>query len=252
MNGFEMHKIAHSSASAINKWADAPCAWVATYLYGRKSPFSAAAAAGVYAEDAVNDVLLHGMTEQDAVDKAIAKWNSRFPLSLDAKLTDRRDVIPLMVANALQELKQYGEPERADGDKQHKIGIACNGNGWKLPVIGYLDFYYPQHGLVVDLKTTMRMPSEMSASHGRQQAIYSAAMGNQSVKFLYVTPKKAAWLWEDDAMPRLQEIKALLNRQERFLRVSPDRDVLRDIVPVNMESFYWLDDTATRKELYGI
>lgn len=254
-NGFIKHNITHTSPSSINKWVDAPCAWVAHYLYGRKGVFSAAAAAGTYAEQAISDVILNGKTEQDAVAKAIGDWNSKFPLCFDTKAIDRRDAIAPMVAQALVELKQYGTPEHApDGSfkGQHKINILCNGDGWSLPIEGYLDFYFPKHGLIIDLKTTFKMPSSMSKAHERQQCIYSAAMGNQQVKFLYVTPKKSGWLWSEDVKGVLGEIKTILNRQERFLRVSGDRDVLRDIVPVNTESFYWLDDKQTRLELYGI
>jgi len=254
MNGFEQHNITHTSASAINKWVDAPCAWVAHYLYGRKGIFGAAAAAGVYAEQAINDVILEGMTEQDATAKAVGDWNLRFPLCFDESATKRRDAIPDMVANALSELAQYGTPERAPEGSfkgQHKIEITCNGDGWRLPIEGYLDFYFPKHGLIVDLKTTFKMPSELSKAHERQACIYSAAMGNQAVKFLYVTPKKAGWLEPNDVKPVLGEIKTILNRQERFLKLG-DKELLKSIVPVNVESFYWLGDSSTRMELYGI
>jgi hypothetical protein len=254
-NGFTLHKINHSSPSAINKWVDAPCAWIAQYLYGRKGAFSAAAAAGTFAEQAVSDVILGGMNEQDAIAKAVGDWNKKFPLCFDESATKRRDAIPSMASQAIAELAQYGTPESVPHGffkGQHKISLTCNGDGWTLPIEGYLDFYFPKHGLIVDLKTTFKMPSDMSDSHRRQQSVYSAAMGNMQVKFLYVTPKKSGWLWDDNISNTLSEIKTILNRQERFLRVSPDRDVLRDIVPVNTGSYYWSDDINTRKELYGI
>lgn len=254
MNGFEKHGIRHTSATSINKWIEAPCAWIAQYLYGRKSPFGAAAAAGTFTEQAITDIILNGMEAQEAITKAIGDWNTRFPLCFDESAIKRRDAIPSMVENALAELSHYGTPERApegNWNGQHEININCNGDGWVLPIKGYLDFWFPHHGLIVDLKTTFRMPSELSASHKRQAGIYSAAMGNQAVKFLYVTPKKAGWLDAVDIQETLAEIKGVLNRQEKFLQLG-DKELLKSIVPVNLDTFYWSDDLATRKELYGI
>ena len=49
----------------------------------------------------------------------------------------------------------------------------------------------------------------------------------------------------------MAEIKLHLTRQERFLRLG-DKDLLRDIVPVSPDSFYWRGDEAVRQRLYGI
>jgi hypothetical protein len=49
----------------------------------------------------------------------------------------------------------------------------------------------------------------------------------------------------------MAEIKLHLNRQEKFLRLG-DKELLRSIVPINPDSFYWRGDEAVRKELYGI
>jgi hypothetical protein len=94
------------------------------------------------------------------------------------------------------------------------------------------------------------MPGEMSREHQRQRAIYQHAHGNYQVDFLYVTPKKAEFKADGDVRQILGEIKTLLNRQERFLRLG-DKDLLTSIVPV-IDSFYWSGFQATRSELYGL
>jgi hypothetical protein len=104
-----------------------------------------------------------------------------------------------MVQIAVAELMQYGKPEFPEDDnRQEKISITAKGNDWAIPVIGFLDLVYPDHGLVIDLKTTGRIPSSMSAEHQLQRAIYAKAKGNMAVKFLYVSEKKALLLEDGD------------------------------------------------------
>lgn len=249
MLGFKQHNISHTSASSINMYAEAPDVWVAKYILKAKFGFSPAARAGVLAEEAVVNVLARGMTEEDALARAMEKFNRGTLFNRSDKATARGEGIPGMVSQALGELKQYGEPEFGEDGKQKKVEINCRISDWTIPVIGYIDLWYPQHGLVVDLKTSLKMPSEMSRSHFRQHGIYKACMNNHAVKFLYVTPKKANWFEPEDTSETLTEIKAILRRQDQFLQIG-DANTLRAIVPVG-NSYYWSDDAALRRELYG-
>ena len=249
MQGFNRHNIKHTSASSLNMWSEDPAAWVAKYLLNTKFAFSPAARAGVLAEDAVVNVLARGMSQQDATDRAIETYAKATLFDRSEKTQSRMDMIPGMIDLALKELKQYGDPEFAPDGKQKKIEVNCRVDDWSIPVIGYLDLHYPQHGLVVDLKTSAKLPSEMSKSHLRQQAIYKASMGNCAVKFLYVTGKKSAVFESDDTSDTLKDIKAILKRQNSFLSIG-DIDLLKSIVPV-VPSFYFNDDLNVRREIYG-
>jgi hypothetical protein len=255
MSGFSNHNIVHTSPSSINMWAACPGAWVARYVLGRKFKFGLAAKAGVLAEEAVVNVLANGWTLDAAIEAAIGEYNKASAFGCTDAESKRGEAIRGMITQAVEELAQYGEPEFdtdiANGKKQRKIEMLCNGDGWKLPVIGFLDFVYPKHGLVVDLKTTMRLPSEMSFEHLRQGAIYRQAMGNYGVKFMYVSGKGIKIHDIPETSGILAETKAILNRQERFLRLG-DAETLRAVVPVNAASFYWSDDALLRQELYGI
>ena len=262
INGFEKFGIDHSSASSINMFVGAPCAWVAKYLHGKKFAFSNAARAGVLAEDAVTDVLARGIPAEVAIKTALAEYAKATALGASDADEKRGDAIKGMIEMALAELAPFGEPEFNPAEattveqildfnkRQKKISLNCNGDGWTLPIIGYLDLHYPKHGLVVDLKTTMRLPSEMSDEHTRQGAIYKQAMGNHAVKFLYVSGKGCKWHEIGEPMPVLQEIKIIMNRMERFLRAGP-LEHLTSIVPVNPSSYYWTQDSELRKQIYG-
>lgn len=251
MNGFQKHAIDHSSPSQINMWADAPCAWIAKYLFDKKFSFSNAARAGVLVENAVKFILTGKSTQEEAIEQAYNAYMMQVALTGTEADRNRGQAIRGMIEGAIDALKEYGEPEFTETGEQKKVEIVCKGDGWELPVIGFLDFHFPKHGVIVDLKTTMRMPSSMSSSHLRQQAVYQKVIGNQEVKFLYVTGKKAEMFSCEGHDGVLAEIKVIMNRQERFLRIG-DKETLKSIVPVNQSSFYWSGDEVIRQELYGI
>jgi len=248
-DGFSKHNIDHLSASSLNLWANAPDVWVMQYLHGKRTGMSAAPWRGICVEDAVVETLMGG-SEEEAITNALAKFDQRFPIG-DEKTTKERDMITPMVQLAVEELTEFGKPEFPENERQEKISITAKGDGWEIPVIGYLDLVFPQHGVVIDLKTTSRLPSSMSAEHVLQRAIYQKAKGNMAVRFLYVTPKKAVMLEDGDVNETLALAKAQINRLEAFLR-AVDKDTARAIVPLNPNSFYWSGAEALRKEFYGI
>jgi hypothetical protein len=250
MNGFALHNIKHMSPSSVNMWAECPGAWVAKYLYGHQFKFGVAPQIGVLVEKVVANALLERMTLDEAILEAEKTFNKSNALGVSEKDRARVDDIRAMAEIAYAELKPYGKPD-FDGEEQHKIELLCKGDGWELPVIGFLDFKFPEHGLCIDLKTTLRIPSTMSDAHRRQQAIYKKALGNYGVKFLYVSPKKASLLDNEDDGESLRQIKAILNRQERFLRLG-DAELLKAVVPCNASSFYWNGEEANRFKYFGI
>ena len=247
MNGFDKHGIKHLSASSINLWTNAPDVWVAQYLFGKRGPMSAAAMRGICTEDAVVAVL-QGKNADGALDAALEKFDQTFPIG-DEKTTKERAMIQPCMELAVQELEQYGEPEFPE-EGQEKISITAKTDDYEIPVIGYLDLVFPKHGVVIDLKTTGRCPSVMSAEHQLQRAIYQKAKGNQIVKFLYVTPKKTNLLEDGDPSEILRKTKTQITRMERFLRSGNARDVA-SVIPVNPNTFYWNGAEEIRQELYG-
>ena len=248
-DGFQKHGLTHLSASSINLYANAPDVWVVSYLFGRKTPMGPAPWRGICVEDAVVQILM-GDSEAAAIDKALAKFDQRFVIGDEKTTAERRRIEP-MTQMAVAELAHLGQPEFAEDDEQEKISITAKGDGWSIPVIGFLDLVYPQHGLVIDLKTTGRIPSKMSAEHQLQRAIYQKAKGNMAVKFLYVSEKKTNMLEDGDADELLGQAKVQIARMEAFLRHC-DKETALAIVPVQPSSFYWQGAEDLRKEFYGI
>jgi hypothetical protein len=199
-DGFAKHNIDHLSASSINLYANAPDVWVVSYLFGRRTPMGPAPWRGICVEDAVVQILM-GDSEAAAIDQALEKFDKRFPIGDEKTSAERRRIQP-MAQLAIEELVEFGKPEFPEDEEhpQEKISITAKGEGWSIPVIGYLDLVFPQHGVVIDLKTTGRIPSTMSAEHQLQRAIYAKAKGNMAVRFLYVSEKKTA-CWKTATRP---------------------------------------------------
>lgn len=249
MNGFEKHGIKHLSASSINLWINAPDVWVASYLFGKRTPMGAAAMRGICTEDAVVASLTGEADRDTALKAALEKFDKTFIVA-DEKITKERAMIEPCMDLALEALADYGKPEFPE-DGQEKISITAKGDDYEIPVIGFLDLVFPDAGLVIDLKTTGRCPSVMSAEHQLQRAIYQKAKGNQAVKFLYVTPKKTALLEDGDPNELLGRAKKQISRLEKFLRAGSRHDIA-EVIPVNPNTFYWSGAEAIREELYGL
>lgn len=250
LNGWQLHNIQHSSPSALNMFSDCAGAWLAKYRFGHSFKFGVAPQIGILVEKVVANALLERMTLDEAIKEAEGHFNKTNALNTSEKDRERVGDIRPMAELAYNELKQYGKPD-FNGEDQHKIELLCKGEDWELPVIGYLDFVYPEHGLVVDLKTTLRIPSTMSDAHRRQEAVYKKARGNNAIKFLYVSPKKASMLENEDSGESLRQVKAILTRQEKFLRMG-DAETLKGFVPINSSSFYWNGEESTRFKFFGI
>jgi hypothetical protein len=252
MNGFEKHGIDHLSASSINLWTNAPDVWVASYLFKKRTPFGAAAYRGIVIEDAVVDVLTSKKDVKSATTSAVSRFNQQFGIQAmtDEKVGKEAELIEPMISMALEQLVDHGKPQFPKDGKQEKISITAKFDDWSIPIIGYLDLVFPDVGMVIDLKTTTRVPSKMSAEHQLQRAIYQAAKGNQVVKFLYVSGKKTALLEDGDVSDVLRRAKVIIARLERFLSVC-DKETARQIVPLT-NNFYWSGGEAVREELYGV
>lgn len=247
--GFTRFGIDHLSASSVNLWTAAPDVWVAKYLLKRSTAFGPAPLRGQCVEDAVVAILI-GESETAALAKAYRRFDKTWLIGTEES-TKERALIEPMTQVAVAELQHLGRPEFSQDGAQEKVSITCNFGDWSVPVWGFLDLVYPQHGLVVDLKTTSRVPSVMSPEHQAQRAIYARAKGNYGVRFLYVSGKKAAWLEDGDPAECLARVKSQIARIDAFLRACPDADTARQIVPVNPSSFYWRGSEPLRSEIFG-
>ena len=251
-SSFERHGIDHLSASSINLFVAEPAMWAMQKLMGRKSGVGAAAHRGTSIEAGVE----MGLFEPDAPVEACqelaqARFNQLTVLSGDPNREKEFAAIAPSVAIALKELRQYGVPSAADGNRQHRIETRID--GVSVPFIGWLDFWFQDHSIIVDLKTQLRLSSKISEPHARQGAIYHAAHGNAEIRFAYVTPQKIGVYRLDDPRTHLNAVAHVAQSIERFLGLSDDPEELTRSLSPNFDSFYWNDPTtrALGREVWG-
>lgn len=256
-NPFARHGIDHLSPSSLNLWAAAPALWAMERLLNRRSPISAIAARGRTVEHGVNLGLVKpDLPLADCVMAALSEYDREMALNPDTRRDDERKNIAGYVEHALVELRQYGVPSA------YQEQVSVDLDEVPVPVIGYIDWRFDQHGLVVDLKTSERLPSAIGDSHGRQGAIYARAHGNYGMRFAYVKPSagkkdgRAVAVYEmsgDDISRHLDALRQIAMRLGRFLALSNDPHELTGILVPNYDTFWWTNPTtrANGATVYG-
>jgi hypothetical protein len=154
-----------------------------------------------------------------------------------------------MVEQGFLALKTYGKPSSAQ-----KL-VTRDVEGLAVPIIGYYDFAWDDLGLIVDLKTTDAVPSNIRASHARQGAFYAACIsGNWSARICYASAKKSANALIENQAAHLAAMDAIALTIQRFLSLSTDPKELAALVVPDVESFYFSDPMARQAafEVWGI
>ena len=247
-NAFERHGIEHLSASSLNLWAAEPALWIMERLLGRKAPPGVPAARGKAVEHGVHLGLSNPrLSIEECIEGGEREFARHTALSADPRREDERKKLAGWVRGALAELRQYGTP---DGF-QEKVEVRLD--DVPVPIVGYIDWRFSDHGLIVDLKTTERFPSQIGDAHGRQGAVYATAHGNFGMRFAYAKPapgktdKRQVTVYEmsgDDVRRHLAALRAIALSLGRFLSMSNDARELAGLIAPDFDSFYWSEPAA--------
>lgn len=185
----------------------------------------------------------------ECVEKAMEQFRTLTALSGDPRVDKETIAIPDMVRLGLQELRPYGIPSSAQGQIHYDV------EGLGVHLTGYYDFEWEQQGVLIDLKTTHALPSQISVSHAMQVSLYKAARGdNLSARLTYVTSKKTHTLELENHRDHLASLTKVALTIQKFLSLSNDPQELASIVVPDTDSFYF-NDTMTRQaafEVWGI
>lgn len=216
-------------------------------IIGRRQPVGLAAHRGTAVEDGVALGLFNpDAPVADCVEAALKKFRELAALSTDPRREKIENTIAGMVERALTELRPYGPPSSAQGFIEWKP------EDLRFPIVGYYDFAWDNHGIIVDLKTTEKLPSEVKTAHARQVALYTR--GNAEGRLAYITPAKSAVY----RLENVAEHRAALHRMalacERFLALSQDPAFFVGITAPDLESFYFATPQARHAafEVWGV
>jgi hypothetical protein len=247
MNAFERHGIAHLSASSLSTFAAEPALWVMERLLKRRGPVGCAAHRGTAAEAGI----VHGLLKPDATTEdcqavALAEYDRLTALSGDPRRAKERDAVSPIVATALPTLHEYGIPDGV------QLRIERRLDGVPVPLIGFVDVRWSHHGMLLDIKTQLRLSSQISPGHARQIALYAHGT-NDAAGIAYCTPGKIGIYRLEDVAEHLAAMANIARRLERFLSVSTDPEELAGMICPNFEAFYWNEPhtRALGKEVFG-
>jgi hypothetical protein len=230
MNGFQRHGINHLSPSALNCWRETPGLWCLRYLAGVRDETNAAMHRGTSVERGL-DAMLHGASPEDAHKFAINEFDRLFTGVLSDEIEAERELIPGMVKQCHKwrdDMKEAGAlPDLAATQLRVETWL----DGVDIPVIGYVDFTF-MDGPDIDLKTTKRCPSEPSANHLRQVALYHKAR-QRPAALLYVTEKRFAFYAPpvSDLEAAIAELTSAGRSLELFLSMMPDAETALRALP---------------------
>lgn len=234
MNPFESHGITHLSPSSINSFANSPALWVMERLLRRKVPGGAKMLRGTAAEKGIVAGLYdHDLGEADCIEIAQAEFRRLSIMSSDAGKAKEIKDIPAYVSAGIRLLRPLGVPTTT----QERVEIDME--GVDVPVLGYIDLYYEDHG-IVDIKTKGRMPSNIDTKDARQLAFYQVATSdNYQVRACYLTPLKSSLCTVENPRAHYNALRNIALSLQRFLAISDDPQVLAGLVSPDVDSFYF-------------
>jgi hypothetical protein len=228
------------SPSSLNLFCASPSMFVLERILGQRQPVGAPAHRGTAVEAGITLGLFDPKASMEACAAEAEKtFDKVSALSGDPRRQSYRETIPDMVKRGLEELRPYGLPSKT----QH--WVEWQPEGLESPIVGVLDYEWDDHGIIVDLKTTERMPSETKQAHARQVALYTSLRGdNMQGRICYVTPKKSATYLLENARQHREALHKIALTVERFLALSDDPQFFVDITAPDFESFYWASPRA--------
>ena len=228
----------HHSPSSCTLFAADTAMWVTEKILGFKQPVGAPAHRGTAVERGVTFGLLDpDIPVMDCVKVAFRSYDQLMALSPDPRRETYREGIADMVQRALAELRPYGVPTATQGF------VTWQPDGLRHPFIGYFDFRWDQHGIINDLKTTEKMPSEIRISHARQVSLY-ALNSNAKAKLTYVTPRKCVTYDLENMHEHRETLRQIAIRIENYLALSDEPDFFKSICAPDLDSYYWNNPAA--------
>ena len=245
-NPFEVHDIQHLSPSSCNLFTNSIAMFVLEKCMKKRSPVGAAAYRGTAVEAGVVEGLLNGTSDGECAALAKTEFDKLTALSGDSRREKEAGAIGDMVKIGLAELRPYGKPTSTQGKIEYKV------EGLMVPLIGFYDLEWANHGILTDIKTTHALPSKISTSHARQVALYCAARGNNlDARLTYITPKKSATYHLENVDQHVQALERIALTIQRFLSLSSDPAELAALVVPEVDSFYFADPMA-RKAAFDV
>ena len=237
---FAEHGIKHLSVSSCNTFITDPARWVAKYLFGMKTKSGPAAWRGTVVDEATGIYLksekpnlkkctdlamrrFKGLTEHNKVDPH------------DDKCSKERHLVPQYLKTAIEFYETLGMPKEYQKEILLDVGMS-------VPMLGYIDLQYD--GIVRDIKTVGRIPSEVPNTVKRQLSLYAKAEDSLPiVDYICVTTRKqeVKSVVVEDTDSHFEDLMRSARAIERVLQLGDKNEIAQLYFP-NLDSWMWTDE----------
>lgn len=238
---FERHGIGHLSPSSLSLYRNSPALWCLRYLYGVKDPANSYAWRGRGVEAAVDAILLDGVPDDVAVERAKRTFELSAQGEITPEITKERQALPDLVRQAAPVFRRLGKPTTL----QHKIEFWVD--GVEVPILGYADYTYDE--FVIDLKTTFALPSKPRPDDCVQVVMYGDAL-HKRPGLVYVTPRKVARFphTEIDIEAARRVLRQSAHAVRATLAATDDKEHAAELFVPNLDDYHWTDTTRDAAE----
>lgn len=226
-----------SASSVIRSVKDTP-GFIKEKVFGMYDGVGPSAFRGTAAEFGVAmGIQDHSLSVEHCQNAALDEFDRLAMLNTHPNVEKERALVAGIVERGLMELRPYGVPSHV----QQKIE-------WQhpdlpLPFIGFLDFRFAEHNIIVDLKSKAQLPSKIEHSHAVQVSLYCAAIGQQEGRVTYCTPKKSATYLVENQEAHLRWLVRVVQKLD-FLLSRFDKEELKEAFTPDTEQFYYSSDSS--------
>jgi uncharacterized membrane protein YecN with MAPEG domain len=176
-NPFDTFGIEHLSNSSISLFISNPAKWVLNYLHKIRSLMNAAMLRGTVTDHEIGRQATEPLPMAESIQRAILEFDTTVKQLKKEKAFEIDDAKELKEKQNLAKYLELAIPHYKNlGKANHQQKIEYEPEWSPVKIIGYCDFTYPELGIVRDLKTTAKKPSEIPDSVNRQLSIYSTAL----------------------------------------------------------------------------
>ena len=176
-NPFDTFGIDHLSNSSISLFISNTPKWVLNYLHKIKSHTNPAMLRGTVVDHEIGRQEKEPLPIAESIQRAVLEFDTTAKQLKKEKAFEIDDAKELKEKQNLSKYLELAIPHYKNlGKANHQQKIELQLEEIPVPIIGFCDFTFSELGIVRDLKTTAKKPSEIPDSVNRQLSIYSTAL----------------------------------------------------------------------------